>query len=447
MAEPIISVVNVSKAYRMWESPASRLTVPFMETLAKIGPGAAALKNRAANRYRDFWALKDVSFEVGKGEAVGIIGRNGSGKSTLLQLIVGTLQPTQGTVQVKGRVAALLELGSGFNPDFTGRENVYLNATVLGLSRAEIQSRFAQIADFADIGDFMEQPVKTYSSGMMLRLAFAVQTAVEPDILIIDEALGVGDFFFQQKCAARMHALRAQGTTLLFVSHDMASVRDLCERTLYLRKGEAAYFGRSQEAIARYFREDSPAAPTGGASPVAHAVVALTELDLARSRAMWQPDAPPGSDSPVELLAVEVLDEKDQPGLKHRMGSTVTIRGYFRAREDTEAHVALEFKNRQGQLVSSLGTRVAGLAPAVIKQGQVWRAGLKVQLGLEAGLYSFQFCLGRPHGQPNVGFRVAETPWLGPITIDWEYEAKPAPFLGMFNLPATLAIEQVGGES
>ncbi len=431
----------------MWGSPAARLTAPLLEATGGLLPGASGrwLKDRAGKSYRDFWALKDVSFEVNRGEAVGIIGRNGSGKSTLLQIIAGTLQPTEGQVNVKGRVAALLELGSGFNPEFTGRENVYLSGAVLGLARSTIDARFDTIAAFADIGDFLDQPVKTYSSGMMIRLAFAVQTAVEPDILIIDEALSVGDFFFQQKCAKRMRALREQGTTLLFVSHDTASVRDLCERTLYLRQGEAVFFGASQEAIARYLREDSPAVLPAALAGDAAAVVGLSELERARKRALWQSDAAP-SDAPVEMVAVEVLDEKDQPAQKLRMGSTATFRGYFRARSATPVHVALEFKNRQGQLVSSLGTRVAGLAPAGLRAGEVWRASVRVKLGLEAGLYSFQFCLGQPHGQPNVGFRLAETPWLGPITVAWDYEAEQAPFLGMFDLPGKVSLEQVAAQ-
>ena len=206
-----ISVQNVGKAYRLWESPSARLTAPLTERLAGVFPPATALarglRARAAKRYRDFWALKHISFEVRRGEAVGIIGRNGSGKSTLLQIVAGTLQPTDGSVKVNGRIAALLELGSGFNPDFSGRENVFLNAAVLGLTRAETEARFDQIAAFADIGDFLDQPVKVYSSGMMMRLAFAVSVSLQPDILIVDEALSVGDVFFQQKCFKRIHEL------------------------------------------------------------------------------------------------------------------------------------------------------------------------------------------------------------------------------------------------
>lgn len=272
--EPVISVQNVSKAYRIWESPASRLTAPLMEAAATVLPGVLGLKERAARRYRDFWALKDVSFEVKKGEAVGIIGRNGSGKSTLLQIIASTLQPTEGSVKVKGRVAALLELGSGFNGDFTGRENVHLSGAVLGLARAEVDALFDSIAAFADIGDFIEQPAKTYSSGMLVRLAFAVQTAVNPDILIIDEALSVGDEAFQRKCFARIESLKQQGTTLLFVSHSAHQVIEICDRAMLLAAGQNAGLGPPKEIVHRYHQiiyggtqAAAPAAPAPTTAP------------------------------------------------------------------------------------------------------------------------------------------------------------------------------------
>lgn len=238
----VISVNNVSKAYRIWESPASRLTAPLFETAAKFLPVrlplARRLRQRAARYYRDFWALRDISFEVHKGESAGIVGRNGSGKSTLLQIIAGTLQPTSGTAKVNGRVAALLELGSGFNPEFTGRENVYLNGAVLGLSRREMDARFDSIAAFADIGDFIEQPVKIYSTGMVVRLAFAVCVHVDASILIIDEALGVGDARFQLKCARTLDRFIDEGRTLLFVSHDTNSINRLCRLAVLLEHGQ-----------------------------------------------------------------------------------------------------------------------------------------------------------------------------------------------------------------
>jgi lipopolysaccharide transport system ATP-binding protein len=281
MSEDIaISVQNVSKAYRIWNSPASRLLSPAWKTAAdffeKNSATAAKLHTKAGSHYRDFWALKEISFEVKKGESIGVIGRNGSGKSTLLQIIAGTLQPTSGTVNVNGRVAALLELGSGFNPEFTGRENVYLNGTVLGLSRSEIDARFDAIAAFADIGDFIEQPVKTYSSGMTMRLAFAVIAHIDATILIIDEALSVGDVYFSQKCMRFLHKFRETGT-LLFVSHDMGSTRALCERAVWLDQGSARQIGTAQTVASAYLAESNL---TQNNADIVHAVSDLDRKSI-----------------------------------------------------------------------------------------------------------------------------------------------------------------------
>jgi ABC-type polysaccharide/polyol phosphate transport system ATPase subunit len=198
------------------------------------------------------WALRDVSFSVARGEAFGIIGANGSGKSTLLQIIAGILRPTSGSLEVKGRLSALLELGSGFSPEFTGRDNVYLNAAVLGLSREEIDERFAAIERFAGVGSFISQPIKTYSSGMVLRLAFAVAAHVDPEILIVDEALAVGDIAFRQRCMRKIHELRGRGVTILFVSHETSDVKALCERCLWLQGGEIQEVGDADDVVAKY---------------------------------------------------------------------------------------------------------------------------------------------------------------------------------------------------
>ena len=244
-----IRVTNLSKRYEIYANPRDRLkqfVLPRLQRQAKQPP---------KQYFREFWALKDVSFEVKKGETVGIIGRNGSGKSTLLQMICGTLTPTSGSIQTNGRIAALLELGSGFNPEFTGRENVYMNASVLGLSNEEIDTRFDEIVAFADIGDFIEQPVKTYSSGMYVRLAFSVIAYVNADILIIDEALAVGDVFFQQKCMRFLRTLQNNGGTVVFVSHDTAAVVSLCSNAILLSRGANAVLGKTSE-ICRMYIED-----------------------------------------------------------------------------------------------------------------------------------------------------------------------------------------------
>ena len=240
-----IRVNNLSKCYQIYEAPRDRLKQFVMPRLRR------ALGRQSKQYFREFWALKDVSFEIKKGETVGIIGRNGSGKSTLLQMVCGTLTPTSGSIETKGRIAALLELGSGFNPEFTGRENVYLNASVLGLSNEEINGRFDDIAAFADIGDFIEQPVKTYSSGMMVRLAFAVIVHVDADILVVDEALSVGDAVFNQKCMRFIRAFQERGT-LLFVSHDMGAIQNLCKSALWLSHGQVQLTGTSKDVAEAY---------------------------------------------------------------------------------------------------------------------------------------------------------------------------------------------------
>lgn len=244
-SEVAIRADRLGKCFQIYAKPRDRLTqfvVPRLRRVLGLAP---------KNYFREFWALQDVSFEVRRGETVGIIGRNGSGKSTLLQLLCGTLNPSAGSVQARGRVAALLELGSGFNPEFTGRENVYMNAAVLGLDQRTIAARFDDIVAFADIGEFIEQPVKTYSSGMMVRLAFAVIAHVDADILVIDEALAVGDAFFTQKCMRFLRAFMKHGT-VLFVSHDTASVRSLCSRAIWLEKGSILKDGDPKEVSEMY---------------------------------------------------------------------------------------------------------------------------------------------------------------------------------------------------
>ena len=232
---PPIKLQSVSKCYRIYKNPQDRFKQAFLNRWRRVV--GAEDSHAQAGYYREHWALRDVSFELQPGEAVGILGRNGAGKSTLLQIIAGTLAPTSGTVETTGRITALLELGSGFNPEFTGRENVFMNAAILGLNREDTERRFDEIAAFADIGDFIDQPVKTYSSGMMMRLAFAVQTALTPNVMIIDEALAVGDVFFQSKCMRRLRHMRENGTTILFVSHSTGSVTELCDRALLLDHG------------------------------------------------------------------------------------------------------------------------------------------------------------------------------------------------------------------
>ena len=240
-----IACDGISKCYQVYVRPEDRLKQSLLPRVQRVS------RQPVRRYYNEFWALRDVGFHVARGETVGIIGRNGSGKSTLLQIVCGTLAPTAGSVEVNGRVAALLELGSGFNPEFTGRENVFLNGVVLGLTREQIRERFDDIALFADIGDFMDQPVKTYSSGMGVRLAFAVIAHVDADILVIDEALAVGDAVFTQKCMRFLRTFRRTGT-VLFVSHDAASILSLCDRAIWIDGGVVRMQGSAQDVSNAY---------------------------------------------------------------------------------------------------------------------------------------------------------------------------------------------------
>lgn len=241
-----ITVENICKDFHIYENPSDRLKQFFLPALQNF------LHIKPKEYFTNYSALKNVSFNINKGETVGIVGKNGAGKSTLLQIICGTLNPSQGKVTINGRIAALLELGSGFNPEYTGKENVYLNAAILGLKKSDIDSKYKDITDFADIGEFIDQPLKTYSSGMVVRLAFAVSINVDPDILIIDEALSVGDELFQRKCFAKLEEIKKRGATILFVSHSGATVVNLCDRAILIDDGEMLLSDAPKKVVGLY---------------------------------------------------------------------------------------------------------------------------------------------------------------------------------------------------
>lgn len=256
--EIVVDVRQLGKRYEIYGEPRDRLKQLVLPRIHRVlNRAGVALRlsqpSPPPEYFREFWALRNISFQVRRGETFGIIGRNGSGKSTLLQILAGTLTQTSGEVNVVGRIAALLELGSGFNPEFTGRENVFMNGRILGLSQTEIEARYDQIVEFADIGEFIDEPVKTYSSGMFVRLAFAVQAHVDASIVIIDEALAVGDVFFRQKCYTRLEQLRKSGAAILLVSHAMPDIEQYCERAIVLDHGAMKYIGPAVEATKRYY--------------------------------------------------------------------------------------------------------------------------------------------------------------------------------------------------
>ncbi len=349
-----VEVASLGKMYRMYDCPADRLRQMLWGRHLKNGYG------------KEFWALKDISFSIRKGECLGIIGRNGSGKSSLLQLICGTLSPSTGAVHTSGRIAALLELGSGFNPEFTGRQNVYLNGSILGLRTDEIAEKFTSIVDFADIGQFLDQPVKTYSSGMVVRLAFAVAMHVDPDILIIDEALSVGDVFFVQKC---MRALRKlmETKTVLFVSHDTAAVVNFCNRAILLEGGRLKMLD-SPKAVAQQYLQDLHAERTGTTAatssapkPKAKAISGDyrdARADMINGSALrndlevfrFRPDSNHFGKGLMTIDAVHLVDEDGTPLSWTVGGELVRLRVRCRTLEAiTRPIVGFQLKDRLGQ--------------------------------------------------------------------------------------------------
>lgn len=299
-SEPLsIHVKGLSKRYEIYAQPADRLKQMIMPRLAKT------VGKEQRTYFKEFWALRDVTFDVRRGETVGIVGRNGSGKSTLLQMVCGTLHPTEGVVNVHGRIAALLELGAGFNPEFTGRENVYLSGLLYGIQEAELRKRFQSIVDFADIGDFINQPVKTYSSGMYVRLAFAIAAHVDADTLIIDEALSVGDVRFTQKCMRYLREFQRRGT-LLFVSHDTGAVTSLCSRAIWLDEGHMLMDGTARNVVERYLAAQHAADRASLGESVT--VKAVTLETGAREPATT--DGPAATSPSAITMPVDVIDPR-----------------------------------------------------------------------------------------------------------------------------------------
>ncbi len=358
---------GVSKSYSVYDSPGDRLK--------------ELITPRRYQFHRDFWALRDISFEIRPGETFCIVGENGSGKSTLLQMVAGILLPTSGTVSVTGRVSALLELGSGFNPEFSGRDNVYLNGSILGLSTRQIDQRFREIEEFAEIGDFIHQPVKTYSTGMVVRLAFAVANNVDPEILLVDEALAVGDIYFRQRCMRKVHELRARGVTILFVSHSTGDVKAIGDRVMWLEHGRLMDIGDTDLVISKYLaamvEKDStylslkkPADRPPG--PAIHAPEVVTHIPNVDHR---------HGDGRAEVLGIAVLNEYGQPlGLLEPL-STVVIRISVRAKEEIALPiVGFMMRNHLGMDFSGTNTSREGYELPAMAAGDIYTVDFHLEL-------------------------------------------------------------------
>jgi lipopolysaccharide transport system ATP-binding protein len=384
---PIIRAEKVSKCFRIYRHPSDHL-----KELLTLG----------RRRYHEpFWAVKDVDVQVEQGCCIGIIGENGSGKSTLLRIIAGVLRPTAGNITVGGRVSALLELGAGFNPLFTGRENIFLNASILGFSDAQTRERIPAIEKFAEIGDFVDRPVKTYSSGMFVRLAFAVAIHMDPDILIVDEALSVGDMFFQQRCIRRIQQLKQQGVTIAFVSHDLASVRSLADRTIWMDHGRVHMEGDTDEVVSKYLaamvmrgrKEIMEEEPVGKSLPVSEELT-LTEDALAKIPAfithLPNTDHRYGN-AKAHVRGIAIFGAAGDPVSAIAQGDRICIRISVEFQENVaQPNVGFMLRNRLGEDVTGTNVAHEGMRLPAARAGEQLSVDFILDLPfLQAGFYYF----------------------------------------------------------
>lgn len=440
-SEPTIRVEGLSKAYRIYAAPTDRLRQAVVPRLRRLlAPLLRALGRSVEGRayFNEFWALRQLSFEVARGETVGIIGRNGSGKSTLLQLVCGTLTPTQGQVDVTGRVAALLELGSGFNPEYTGRQNVFLNASVLGLSQEETEARLADILAFADIGEFIDQPVKTYSSGMAMRLAFAVIAHVDADVLIVDEALAVGDAYFQQKCFRWLREFQKKGT-VLFCGHDPGAVIGLCQRAIWLDRGEVRLMGPAKEVVEAYGA--FVAAEAMGLDPGNVRVAAALEkpeqaetVEAGPAGSGFVPVAEGGTtygSGQARIVALSFTDTAGRPLGIIPAGTEVILTVRIRALADIRQGIlGFTVRDRLGQSIFGENTHEPGVMPIFdMAAGQVALARFRFAMpDLAPGRYSLSSAFASGTQEVHVQHH-----WVDDALI---FEVQPRRFLGsLLHLP------------
>lgn len=385
----VIQVQHLSKMYKLYDKPSDRLK--------------EALGLSRKKRYREHYALNDVNFDIEEGECVGIIGVNGSGKSTILKIITGVLNPTEGEVKVNGRISALLELGAGFNMEYSGLENVYLNGTMIGFSKEEIDARLDDILAFADIGDYIHQPVKMYSSGMFVRLAFAVAINIDPEILIVDEALSVGDVFFQAKCYHKFEEFKAQGKTILFVSHDLSSISKYCDRVILLHKGQMLDQGTPKAMVDMYKQllvHQDPVKQGEGTSQ--------GDSENWREGFQVNPDTLEYGEKQAEIVDFVVLDEKGRQSNTIEKGTTFQIKMRVQFHESIQEPIlAYTFKNIQGTEITGTNTMYEKASVEHPEAGRECVVTFEQRMDLQGGEYLLSFgCTGYRSGEFTVFHRL-----------------------------------------
>ncbi len=396
MSETAIRVTDVTKIYKLYDNPKDRLKESLGLTRKKC--------------YQEHYALHHINFEVKKGETVGIIGTNGSGKSTMLKLITGVLTPSAGEIQVDGRISALLELGAGFDMEYTGIENVYLNGTMIGFSRAEIDAKMQDILDFADIGDFVYQPVKSYSSGMFVRLAFAVAININPEILIVDEALSVGDVFFQAKCYRKFEEFKKQGKTILFVSHDLGSITKYCDRAILLNKGQKIFEGTPKETVDIYKKvlvnQFDPSELEQDED--ANDITKLSGTREWKQAIQANPELIEYGEKSAEIVDYALLDEEGLITNTFMKGTTFSVRMKIQAHKEVKEPIfAFTIKNLKGIELTGTNTTYEKAAVPPMKPGDVREVTFTQRLDLQGGEYLVSLgCTGYQDGEFQVFHRL-----------------------------------------
>jgi ABC-type polysaccharide/polyol phosphate transport system ATPase subunit len=432
-----INVEDVSKRFEIYEHPQDQLKQFLTPLLSKVW------RYEPKKYFREFWALQDINIQVKQGEAYGIVGLNGSGKSTLLQIITGTLSPTMGTISTNGRIGALLELGSGFNPNFTGRENVYMNGMLLGFSRDQIDKKFETIQSFADIGDHFDQPLFTYSSGMQMRVAFAVATAFDPDILIIDEALAVGDAYFQQKCFHRIERFKDDGGTLLFVSHDANTVKHLCNKAVLISHGKVLSNGLPKTVIDLYQGLVAQKTDLGNQEVVVSQTPDIQPTEFTESREAketWTKSTTITTNKDAELIDFKLLNAEDQQVAFIESETVLVVQYRIRLNKDFDRPAfGLIVRDRIGRSIFETSTYAMKMQEKKVARGEVVIVRFNFNFNLRAGQYSFSI------GVANRGFSISEFEEYSLLMHDVEQiqvvESGDANFYGgIFNMRPNVSI-------
>ncbi|MBO6215783.1 MAG: ABC transporter ATP-binding protein [Lachnospiraceae bacterium] len=425
MSDTAIRVSDVSKMYKLYDRNRDRLR--------------DALGLARGRGYKEHYALHHLSFEIKQGECVGIIGTNGAGKSTTLKIITGVLSPTEGELEINGRISALLELGAGFNQEFTGLENVYLNGMMIGYTREEIDKRLPDILEFADIGEYINQPVKSYSSGMFVRLAFAVAINIDPEILIVDEALSVGDVFFQAKCYKKFEDFKKMGKTILFVSHDLSSISHYCDRVVLLDGGHMLSEGTPKEMIDLYKRVLARRAGSrdGQAALEAKEDGEKNQDELWKSHFAINPEVDEYGNGAAHIIDFCIEDENGTMTESIEKGSEFTIRSKVLFDEDiTEPIFTYTFKNIRGEAITGTNTLFEGVDTGTAKKGSVYVASFRQVMNLQGGEYLLSIsCTGYRDGEHTVYHRLYD---VLNVTVVAEHNT-----VGFYDMFSKISVEKL----